>query len=75
MRKLPLYGLIAAALVVLSSPAAAEGDSAKGKAAYAKCAICHQIGPDAQNLVGPQLNGMSDGKRRASPITPCTPPA
>ena len=65
MRKLPLYRLAAAALAVLSSPAAAEGDAAKGKAAYAKCAICHQIGPGAQNLVGPELNGIV-GRKAAS---------
>ena len=65
MRKLKLYGLVAAALAVLSSPAAAEGDAAKGKAVYAKCAICHQIGPDAQNLVGPELNGIV-GRKAAS---------
>jgi cytochrome c len=65
MRKLPLYGLAAVALAVLSSPAAAEGDAAKGKAAYAKCAICHQIGPGAQNLVGPELNGIV-GRKAAS---------
>ena len=67
MRKLKLYGLVAAALAVLSSPAAAEGDAAKGKAVYAKCAICHQIGPDAQNLVGPELNGIV-GRKAASVV-------
>jgi cytochrome c len=35
-------------------------DAEKGKAAFtAKCALCHQIGPNAQNLVGPQLNGIT----------------
>ena len=34
------------------------GDAAKGKAAFAKCAICHQVGPGAATLVGPELNGI-----------------
>jgi cytochrome c len=41
-------------------------DAEKGKAAFAaKCALCHQIGPNAQNLVGPQLNGIA-GRKAAS---------
>jgi cytochrome c len=47
----------AAALIVFGSPAFAAGDAEKGKAAFAKCAICHQVGPDAKTLVGPELNG------------------
>ncbi len=50
---------------VLSGPAFAAGDAAKGKAAYAKCAICHQVGPNAQNAVGPELNGIV-GRKAAS---------
>ena len=51
------YGLAAVALLA-SGPAVAEGDAAKGKAAFAKCAICHQVGPGAATLVGPELNGI-----------------
>jgi cytochrome c len=59
MRKVGLLGLGAAAVVVaLYGPALAEGDAAKGKAAFAKCAICHQVGPGAKTLVGPELNGI-----------------
>jgi cytochrome c len=46
-------------------PVLAEGDAAKGKAAYAKCAICHQIGPGAKTLVGPELNGIVGRKAAA----------
>jgi cytochrome c len=52
------YGLAAVALLAISGPALAEGDAAKGKAAFAKCAICHQVGPGAATLVGPELNGI-----------------
>jgi cytochrome c len=58
MRKLQPYGLAVAALLALSAPAFSQGDANKGKAAFAKCAICHQVGPGAKNLVGPQLNGV-----------------
>ncbi len=40
------------------SPAAADGDAAAGKNLFNQCRACHQIGPDAQNSVGPVLNGV-----------------
>jgi cytochrome c len=43
----------------------AEGHAVKGKVAFAKCAMCHMVGPDAQNSVGPQLNGVV-GRKAAS---------
>lgn len=58
MRKFRLVGFSSALLVAASGPVFAEGDAAKGKAAYVKCAICHQIGPGAKTLVGPELNGI-----------------
>nr|WP_034302482.1 cytochrome c family protein [Herbaspirillum sp. RV1423] len=36
----------------------AAGDVAAGKAAFAKCASCHQVGPSARAGFGPQLNGI-----------------
>ena len=58
MRRFQLYGLAAVTLLALSGPALAEGDATKGKAAFAKCGICHQVGPGAKTLVGPELNGI-----------------
>jgi cytochrome c len=55
----------AVVLAASSGPALAQGDAAKGKAAFAKCAICHQIGPGAKTLVGPELNG-AVGRKAAS---------
>lgn len=49
--------LLAAALLFVL-PAAAEGDAEKGKASFAKCAACHEIGADAANKIGPELNGI-----------------
>ena len=64
MRMFGLLGLTAVVLA-LSGPASAEGDAAKGKEAFAKCAICHQVGPGAKTLVGPELNGIV-GRKAAS---------
>jgi cytochrome c len=39
--------------------AMAEGDAAAGEKIFAtKCKVCHQIGPNAKNFVGPSLNGV-----------------
>lgn len=65
MRIFQFHGLAAVALMALSGPALAEGDATKGKAAYAKCGICHQVGPGAKTLVGPELNG-TVGRKAAS---------
>jgi cytochrome c len=65
MRIFQLYALTAVAVMALSGPAVAEGDATKGKAAYAKCGICHQVGPGAKTLVGPELNS-TVGRKAAS---------
>jgi cytochrome c len=38
--------------------ASTAGDVAAGKAAFNKCASCHQVGPSARGGFGPQLNGI-----------------
>jgi cytochrome c len=45
-------------IAAISSPASAEGDAAAGKTLFNQCRACHQIGPDAQNSVGPVMNGI-----------------
>ncbi|MGD9501352.1 MAG: cytochrome c family protein [Methyloceanibacter sp.] len=67
MSRFQLLGVGAVAVIALSGPALAEGDAAKGKEAYAKCAICHQVGPAAQNAIGPELNGIVGRKAAAAP--------
>jgi cytochrome c len=62
--------LAAAALVVATTgPAmlqkAAAQDVEKGQRAFNKCLPCHAVGPDAENKVGPELNGL-DGRRAGS---------
>lgn len=40
------------------SSAQAAGDPAAGAKIFTQCAACHVVGPDAQNTVGPVLNGV-----------------
>ncbi len=47
-----------AASLALTIPAFADGDVDGGRTAYNQCRPCHQIGADAQNSVGPVLNGI-----------------
>jgi cytochrome c2 len=55
MRLPVLSTLIALALV---APTYAAGDPDAGKAVFAKCAACHNIGPGAANKIGPALTGV-----------------
>jgi cytochrome c len=49
----------AALLLTASSAAYAAGDAAKGKTIFAaKCGMCHQVGPNAKTLVGPELSNV-----------------
>lgn len=52
----PLLSLLA--LTLLTLPALAEPDLAKGEQSFRKCAPCHAVGPDAKPKVGPPLNGI-----------------
>lgn len=40
-----------------SLPASAQ-DIESGQSIYRQCRACHQVGPGAKNLVGPQLNAV-----------------
>jgi cytochrome c len=57
--------IVAAAIVAVSAGAAAAQDVAKGEISFHKCLPCHSIGPDAQNKIGPVLNGL-DGRHSGS---------
>ena len=56
---------MAAALAVVSGMTASAQDVAKGEASFRKCLPCHSIGDDAQNKIGPELNGI-DGRHSGS---------
>jgi cytochrome c len=49
----------AAALALASSSAFAAGDPEAGAKVFNKCKACHQVGPTAKNVVGPELNGLN----------------
>jgi cytochrome c len=53
--------LVIAAMLAISARAAAQ-DAAKGEIVFHQCMICHAIGTDAQNEIGPELDGL-DGRR------------
>src|SRR5215469_15266550 len=51
----------AVAIIAASAGAAAAQDAQKGEQDFAVCRPCHAIGPDAANMLGPELNGL-DGR-------------
>ena len=53
--------IVATALIAASSASGLAQDLAKGENSFKKCLPCHSIGPDAENKVGPVLNGL-DGR-------------
>jgi cytochrome c len=61
----------AAGAVILASigqvSAALAQDATAGEQIFAKCRICHQIGPGAQNSLGPDLNGVVGRKAGIQP--------
>jgi cytochrome c len=59
MNRLALLTLALTLTLSLNTPLSyATGDAEAGKAAFAKCASCHQVGPSARGGFGPQLNGI-----------------
>lgn len=45
--------------VLMAAPVAVHAqDAAEGEKVFRKCQACHQVGPDAENKVGPMLTGI-----------------
>jgi cytochrome c len=57
--------IVAATLIAASAHTASAQDVAKGEISFHKCLPCHSIGDDAQNKIGPELNGL-DGRHSGS---------
>ena len=55
-----IFGASVASLFVLAVGPAHAFDTKAAEKTYKKCANCHEIGEDAENKVGPQLNGLRD---------------
>ena len=60
-----LRQLLSALPLLVGVPAASGADAVAGKAVFARCAACHQVGPSARSAFGPQLNGVV-GRRAGS---------
>lgn len=58
---------ITLAVLALALPSGATWaqDVAAGETSFKKCMPCHDIGADAKNKVGPELNGL-DGRKSGS---------
>jgi cytochrome c len=50
--------VLSAALLLAGFAQAQAQDAAAGEKVFAVCKACHQIGPNAKNAVGPELNGV-----------------
>jgi cytochrome c len=66
-----------AALLGLAVPAQAHEDHAgnaeAGEKLFLLCRACHQIGPGARNMTGPELNGVIGRPAGAIPAFPYSP--
>ena len=51
-----ILAIAAAALVLGSGSAFAADDAAAGAIVFKQCGVCHSVGPDAKNKIGPVLN-------------------
>jgi cytochrome c len=61
-----LLGVAVLALFGLPRISAAQ-DASAGETSFKKCMPCHDIGPDAHNKVGPELNGLDGRKSGTAP--------
>jgi cytochrome c len=57
--------IVGAVVLVASAGAAAAQSAADGEHDFAVCRACHQIGDNAENMLGPELNGL-DGRKAGS---------
>jgi cytochrome c len=58
---------VAGLALVASVGVAAAQDAAAGEKVFAKCKICHQVGENAKDAVGPVLNGVVGRKAGTYP--------
>jgi cytochrome c len=54
--------IIGVALFTASAGTAVGQDVQAGEASFRKCQACHDVGPDAKNKIGPELNGLDSRK-------------
>jgi cytochrome c len=61
MKGLTIMTASAVAAIAVSVSTASAQDVAAGEHQFNKCGACHAVGPDAENKIGPELNGL-DGR-------------
>jgi cytochrome c len=59
--------VLAALLAAGFSPRSMAQDAAAGEVVFKQCNICHQVGENAKNEVGPVLNGVIGRKAGTAP--------
>ena len=59
--------IIAGGFVATAALAEEAGDPAAGEHVFMKCRVCHQVGENAKNMVGPVLNGVVGRKAGTYP--------
>ncbi|MGL4240091.1 MAG: c-type cytochrome [Beijerinckiaceae bacterium] len=62
---LAAFGSVVALGVSVPGAATAQ-DAAAGERIFLQCRTCHQLGETAKNAVGPQLNGLFEGRKKGS---------
>ncbi len=68
MKRIAFISLIGMSFAASPVFAQGSGDAAKGKTIFQQqCGICHQVGPNAHNTIGPILNGVYNAKAGAVP--------
>jgi len=56
---------VAGVIIVTACATAAAQDAHRGEQVFEACRPCHGIGPQAANMLGPELNGL-DGRHSGS---------
>jgi len=67
VKRMPMSVLSALALVASAGAAVADGDPKAGESEFKVCKICHRVGENAKNFVGPELNGVVGRKAGSVP--------
>jgi cytochrome c len=53
-----IAAIVAAGLSATWIGSASAQDATKGEQIFKQCMLCHRVGPDAKNLIGPVLNNV-----------------
>ena len=64
-KMLKLVTAVFAFSAIAGAALAQAGDPKKGERVFKKCIVCHAVGPNAKNKIGPQLNNIVGAKAAA----------